>query len=249
MIALEKPSETTEIHTRLLRLGLAAEDSRAYWQRPEREGVETAFEERWFGSRAMARVRYLLLNFSHRFDAFPPARAVLHRWDPAEPRERALLCHWHVQLSDPLYREFSGSVLPQRRAHPTPTIDRTTTVRFVDRKTEGRWAPSTSQRMAAGLLSCATEAGLCEGNKTSRSLKLPRVSDRALGYLMHLLRGIHFQGSLRDNPYLGSVGIDPLEWESRVRKLPYVRFARMGNVHELEFEHPDLASWAEEVLS
>lgn len=197
----------------------------------------------------MARVRYLISNFAVRFEAYPDALKVLHRWNPADPRERFLLCHWHIQLSDPLYRDFTGSVLPQRRSHPEPTIDRTTTVRFVDRKTESRWAPSTSQRMAAGLMACACEAGLCEGNSSMRALKQPRVSDHALGYLLHLLRGTTIEGSLKDNPYLVSVGIDREEFERRVRRLSWMRYNRMGNVEELEFEYPNLLAWASEVLA
>lgn len=253
MIALEKLREATEIHTRMLRLGLGAEDSRAYWENANRqlseaERAKVAFEERWFGSRTMARVRYLVSNFIHRYDTYPRALQVLHRWNPVDPRERNVLCHWHVQLSDPLYREFTGSILPGRRLHPEPTIDRTTTLRFVDRKVEGRWASSTSQRMAAGLLACACEAGLCEGSSAVRPLRLPRVSDLALGYLLQLLREVEFEGSLRENPYLSSVGIDSVEWEQRLRRMPWVRYARAGNVHDLSFEHASLLEWAEAVL-
>ena len=42
----------------------------------------------------------------------------------------------------------------------------------------------------------ATEAGLCEGSKATRPLRLPAVSDRALGYLLHLLRMVEFEGTL-----------------------------------------------------
>lgn len=249
MIAVTKPAETTELHTRMLRMGLAAEDSRSYWEHADNEpSAEKAFEERWFGSRTMARVRTLMINFAHRFGTIPQARTALHRWNPADPRERNLVCHWHVQLSDPLYREFTGSILPQRRSHPEPTIDRTTTVRFVDRKTEGRWAPSTSQRMAAGLMSCACEAGLCEGSAAVRPLKLPRVGDRALTYLLYLLREVEFEGTLRENPYLASVGLNALEWEQRVRKLPGIHYARIGDVHELKFAHDNLLDWVREAV-
>ncbi len=249
MIVATRPSETTELHTRLLRLGLAAEESRAYFEHLDgHPGVEQAFEERWFGSRSMARVRYFLINFAYRFQAFPQACQALRRWKPSDPRERNILYHWHVQLSDPLYREFTGEVLPRRRAHPEPTIDRTTGLRFVDRKTGGRWAPATTLRMATSLLTCATEAGLCEGSSTVRPLKMPRVSDRALTYLLLLLREVEFAGTLRENPYLASVGIDSQEWEQRVRRLPGVHYARIGDVQELKFEHASLSDWAREAL-
>lgn len=242
-----RPAETTEIHTRMLRMGLAVDDSRTYWQHADRQPtVEAAFEQRWFGSRTMARVRYLVNNFVHRFGAFEPS--VLRRLSDLELKDRAVICHWHVQFSDPLYRAFTGEVLPGRRNHPRPTIDRTTVVRFVDRQTEGRWASSTSQRMAAGLMACATEAGLCEGSAATRPLKLPRVSDLALGYLLHLLREVKFAGTLRENPYLASVEIDGSEWDERLRRMPGVEYRRAGDVLELQWSCPDLAAWAAEAL-
>lgn len=247
-----RPREEVDIHTRMLRIGLAAEDSRAYWEQAGRElppgdRVRVAFEERWFGSRSMARVKYLVTNFSYRYDAFPEALRLLHRWNPTDLRDRTLLCHWHVQLSDPLYREFTSAVFAQRRIHPEPSIDRTTVVRWVEQKLEGRWSRSTSQRMASGLLGCATEAGLCEGTKAARPLRFPRVSDQALGYLLYLLREVEFEGTLRDNPYMVSVGLDEGLWEQRVRRLPWVRYRRVADVHDLRWEFANLRAWAEVV--
>ena len=249
-----KASEETAIHTRLLRIGLAEEDSRAYWAHADRilpfeERVTVAFQERWFGSRSMARVRYLLRNFQHRFEAFPGALPVLHRWAAEEIADRTLLCHWHVQLSDPLYREFTSSLLEQRRLRPQPNIDRNTAVRWVDDKMEGRWSSSTSQRMASGLLSCATEAGLCEGTKAVRGLNYPRVSGRALGSLLSLLKETASEGTLRDNPYTPPVGLQGEFWEERVRKLPWIEYRRMADLHDLKWEFESLEDWGREVLS
>lgn len=246
-------AEETNIHTRLLRIGLAEEDSRAYWaqadrQIPENERIELAFGERWFGSRTQARVRYLMNNLAYRFDAFPGCLEVLARWNPTDIVDRALICHWHVQLSDPLYREFTSAVLAARWHRPKPTIDRSATVRWVEQKTEGRWSSATAQRMAVGLLACAADAGLCEKTKDPRRLFYPRVSDHALAYLMYLLKDLHYEGTLKQNAYLMSVGIDGDLWEQRVRKLPWLEYRRMSDVHDLSWQFDSLQSWGQAVF-
>jgi hypothetical protein len=246
--------EEIAIHTRMLRIGLAESDSQVYWAQgdreiPEGEKVQVAFEERWFGSRTQARVRYLMNNLAARFDAFPGSLEVLARWNPTDIADRTVLCHWHVQLSDPLYREFTSNVLAARWHRPEPTIDRTSTVRWVEQKTEGRWSSATSQRMAVGLLATAAEAGLCEKTKSIRTLSYPRVSDLALGYLLYLLRDLKFEGNLKDNPYLLSVGLDGDLWEQRVRKLPWVDYRRMSDVHDLTWHFDSLSSWGQAVFA
>ncbi len=246
--------EEAKIHTRMLRIGLAVEDSRAYWQRAgtlddENDRIHTAFEERWFGSRTMARVRYLVNNFKYRFDAFPDSLPVLHRWNPSDIADRTVICHWHVQLTDPLYREFTSTLFNLRWHRPEPTIDRSSALRWVEEKTDGRWSSSTSQRMATGLLACAADANLCEETKRVRTLSYPRVSDLALSYLLYLLKDVEYEGSLKSNPYALSVGLDGELWEQRVRNLPSVHYRRMADVHDLEWKFESLSHWGKETFS
>ncbi len=66
---LDRPGEATTVHTCLLRLALGIEDSRSYWEHVDphvsiRERAELAFEQRWFGSKSLERVRRLLSNFA-----------------------------------------------------------------------------------------------------------------------------------------------------------------------------------------
>lgn len=246
-------AEVTELHTRLLRLGLAAEESRAYWreadpQQPQAERVERAFSERWFGSRSMTRVRYLVQNLDFRFLGWPQALEALKLWGPEDPATRALICHWHVQWSDPLYREFTGAWLPMRRAHPEPTADVDGIVRWLSAKFDGRWAPATTRRMATGLLSAATEAGLCAPGAGPRAVLRPAVPDEALAYLLHLLRRASFQGTLLENPYLLSVGLDAAALEARLsRGLPGLAYRRRGDVREFDWGAEDLPGWVKGV--
>jgi hypothetical protein len=249
----EEHAEQTEFHTRILRLALGIEESRAYWERVDPavaalapgERAARAFDERWFGPKSVERVKLLLANFAVRYDAYPPALAVLHRWNRMDGVTRALVCHWHLQLADPLYRRFSGEFLVARRAAPgVSEIRRDVVVRWVEERVPGRWGASTIIQFASKLLSAAFEAGLVGGTRDPRPIVLPRVSDLALGYCLHLLREVRFEGSLLANPYLASVGLGSDVVEARLRTLAGVRHHRMGDLHEFEWDAASLAEWA-----
>ena len=119
----DRPREATLMHTRLSRCALEVEDSRAFWARADEAtdvSAQQAFDEYWFGARSLARVEVLLANMRARFSAFPSALAVLHGWQHMSPETRRVICHWHLQLTDPLYRRFTGAYLVERRAGPGP---------------------------------------------------------------------------------------------------------------------------------
>lgn len=96
-LAVSGGSEVREVHTRLLRMGLVPDESQVYWRhapsdRHPGELVETAFQERWFGAKSMARVRYLLTGFGYRFYDFAGSLEALKSWDPADLHERQVVC-------------------------------------------------------------------------------------------------------------------------------------------------------------
>lgn len=245
-----RPAEVAEIHTRLLKCDLAIEDSRAYWPHTLTPPVTSAraFEEYWFGARSLARIKVLLANMRARFDAFPPALEVLARWSSMTPETRQLVCHWHLQLSDPLYREFTGAFLTDRRGHSRPEITRDAAIRWVSDRGPTRWTMTTRVQFASKLLSAAYAAGLVAGTRDPRALSLPRVPPEALAYLVHLLREVEFEGTLLSNPYLTSVGFEGPECESRLRALPSLDFDRQGDLTQFGFRHDGLVAWAEAEL-
>lgn len=242
-----RPTEERSVHTRLLKCALEVEESRAYW-RHAAPGVEVSsqavFEAWWFGAKSLDRVQVLLANFRARFDAFPQALQVLHRWRDMSPATRSLVCHWHLQLSDPLYRSFTGDYLVQRRAGPRPEVTRDLVVTWVGDQGPGRWTMPTRIQFASKLLSAAAAAGLVASTRDPRPLVLPRVDDLALGYLVHLLREVSFEGSLLENPYLRSVGLEGALLADRLRALPGLGFRRQANLLDLTWESPDLPAWA-----
>lgn len=242
----ERPTEERVLHTRLMKCALEVEESRAYWQRVEPGKAVTAqeaFESWWFGSLSLPATRVLLTNLRARFDAFPPSLRVLHAWADMDPGTRVLLCHWHLQLSDPLYRVFTGDWLVKRREGPQPAVTRDVVFQWVGEQGPGRWTVASRIQIASKLLSSAYAAGLVGGNRDPRPLVLPRVPDDALTYLLHLLRAVDFEGTLLNNPYLRSVGLAGALLEDRLRGLSSLTFRRQGSLVDFEWHHAGLEDW------
>ena len=245
--------EVDQFHTRLLRTSLAVEESRAYWERwragiPREQLAVIAFEERWFGNKSLSRVRQLVSEFGHRYDAYPVAFSLLLWWQPKDPVTRQNICHWHLQLTDPLYRAFTADFLEQRRTQGNLTVDRDVTVRWLNQHLKREWASATAFRMATGLVGASSAAGLTTENPGSRQLKYPKVTDEALGYWLHFLRHLSIKGTLLANAYFASVGLSEGFLEQRLRRLPELSFGRMGDLYDFGWHHEDLWSWAAQVL-
>lgn len=233
-------SEATERHTRILRLTLAVPESRAYWEAVDpvvggADRVERAFNQRWFGSKSLARVKLLLTNFAVRFDEYPEALETLRVWQPADPVTRSLVCHWHLQLADPLYREFTGRWLSDRVEAGRGSFDTATVARWLSTVGTDELASSTRFQFATKLLRAADEAGLLSPLRDGpRTAIAPRVPEEALRYLVRLLRQVTHQGDWRDNPYFRSVGLNTELIEVRLRRLPDVAYHRQGDLVEIE---------------
>ena len=173
------------------------------------------------------------------------ALEVLRRWREMTPQTRQALCHWHLQLTDPIYRRFTGDFLVSRRTGTHPKIDRDVVLRWLKREFPDRWGESTCIQFASKLLSAASEAGLVSARRDPRSLLYPKVPDVALAYLLHLLRGTTFAGTLTDNPYLASVGLTESFLDQRLRTLRGISFRRMGHLTEFNWAAPSLLAWAD----
>ncbi len=246
---MERPSEATTYHTRLLKCSLEIEHCREYWQHVSDFADECtardAFAEYWFGARSLPRVRLLVANFRDRFDRFPPALSVLHRWSSMDSGTRRLICHWHLQLADRLYREFSGTFLIDRLASGRSELTRDVVVRWIEQIAPQKWTTSTRIQFATKLLYSAYEAGILRGRRDPREWQAPRVTDEALGYILYLLRSIEFQGTLVNNPYLASIGVSGAELERRLRTFSDCPLRRQGELFEFAWRYGSLAEWAE----
>ena len=208
----DRPSEVTEMHTRLLRVTLEPEACATYWSHADpslsrADVAKRAFDEGWFGERSEARVHKLVDEFASRFDPFPDALNVLRGWSDMPLATCRLIAHWHIQLTDVFYRRFSGEFLPELHGAETPSLTREMVAAWVERIAPERWADSTKLKYAGNLITTAAEAGLLSQPMPRRTALLPDVPNDALAYLLHLLLDIGFDGSMTNNPYLRSVGL------------------------------------------
>jgi len=264
-LSIDYGAEVVQLHTRLMRVPLAIDESYSYWQycqpnilkfentKNKTEKInqlaEIAFEKRWFGSKSMARTELLLKEFSQRYDAYPVALSVLQQWQPRDLITRRNLCHWHLQLVDPLYRAFTDHYLGQRRTLSADIleamIDRDIVGRWVSQNMgRDHWSPATIARMATGLIAAAASAGLCSDKMGKRNLLYPQISDCAVEYWLYFLRHLTFDGTLLDNPYWRSVGLTGSLLETRLQRLPNIDFRRMGELTDFGWQCADLKDWA-----
>lgn len=245
---MERPSECVAINTFLLKCTLEIEHSRIYWQHAGPGAglidAQRVFEEFWFGSRSLPRVKYLLASLRLRFDAYPSSLPVLSGWQHMAVETRRAICHWHLQLADPLYRRFTGEFLVERRDQHRTDVTREVTTRWVEQQTDGRWGPAGCAKFASQLLSTASAAGLLATNRDPRPMRYPTIDDESLTYLMFLMRETEFEGTLVENPYLASVGLRDDILDRRLRRLTAMRFRRQGDLIDFDWQYSSLMDWA-----
>lgn len=249
----DRPSEATRMHTRLLKCTLEVDDSRSFWAHALSANGSTtarkAFDEYWFGGKSLGRVEVLMSNLRARYAEYPEALRVLAGWEDMDPDTRRLICHWHLQLSDPLYRAFTGVYLVDRRDAGRPSVTHDLVVSWVGERAGGRWNMATRIQFASKLLSSAFTAGLVGSTRDPRPLPFPRVTEPGLAYIMYLLREVTFEGTLLENPYLASVGLRGATLEDRLRNLSSLRFRRQGDLVEFGWRYGSLSEWASASVS
>jgi hypothetical protein len=108
---------------------------------------------------------------------------------------------------------------------------------------------ATRIQYASKLLSAAHGAGLIGATRDPRPLHFPRVGEHALTYIMYLLRGVSFAGTLLENPYLASVGLQQSTLEDRLRALSALRYRRQGNLIDFGWRFDGLEDWAATTLT
>lgn len=244
----ERPAETTEVHTRILRCMLAADDSAAYWRRvdpalPVQERARLAFEERWFGTKSEARVRTIVTDMVQRFDAYPESLALFQRVGRIPVGLRVYLCHLHTQLADPVYRAFTGEFLPGLRSQGRTTTDRASVAHWVEAAHPGRWSAVTCTKFASNLLATAFDVGLVQGRRDPRQLPSLSPPPLVVAYVLYLLRGVTIAGTLTENPYLRSLGLATESIGRMASSLEGVRVIELGDVAEVSFQEPSLSAW------
>jgi len=232
----------------MMKCTLEVDPSRSYWTAcAENSGCvskEYAFGASLFGSKSFLRVERLMADMRHRYDTFPFALAVLGQWHPMDLSDQSLICHWHTQLADPIYRRFTGEYLVERYYGPTGTVDNDLITRWIDTVVPGRWQIATRKKIASKMLTSALTAGIISSNRNPRLISFPKVSDRALSYLMFVLKEIEYDGTAISNLYLASVGLDSEEAIRRLRNIKNLGFRRQGSLVNFEWQYKSMMDWA-----
>ena len=243
-------TEVSKIHTRLLRSTLLEEDSQSFWRNyngeSQEEAVEKAYNDYWFGNANKATIKRTLGNLFERFVNFPQCLEVLKLWTDMTVQERAIICHWHVQMTDILYRRFTSEFLPSRFVYSPPTFHKDQAQQWVYGFMAEKWAGTTQAQMASKMLNCIRNTGLVSSeNKETIQLRYPLISNRCVTYLLYTLREITFNGSLLENPYFKSVGLTGSFLTSQVNQSPSISIQQTGDHTSFEWKHPSLIEWGQ----
>ena len=147
--------EASTFHTRLTKAGLAVEECRAYWERRRTQpapNAQTAFSEYWFGAKSLLWLQRLMADMRERFEAFPESLQVLASWNRMPASVRTTICHWHLQLADPLYRAFTGLYLPRRHRDGFESTSGEIVSQAIEEVCPDRWQVATRKQFARKLL-------------------------------------------------------------------------------------------------
>lgn len=172
-------------------MGLEATASRIYWNHadPSQSSSEhrsRAASESWFPDLSEARRNYLLREFDKRFS--PAHLRALKAALPEPGAATALVCHWHLQWSDPLYREFTSDYLVGAWARPDARLDVDAVQSWLQgRGSHSEWSASTLRRLSSGLLAAAGEAGFLKGAGRKKELRTVTVDPAGMDYLREQL--------------------------------------------------------------
>ena len=182
-----------------------------------------------------------------RYEAYPSALRVLSAWEDMPSATRPVICHWHLQLADPLYRKFTGEFLPDRDQGGFATLSRSVVARWIQDTCSDRWQTTTRNQFARKLLYSAADAGLLKTVGKEWSRATPRIDGVALTYLLYLLRETDFEGTLTNNAYLRSLGIDASLLATKLQASSAVQIHRQSDLVEFTWQYESLNDWAESI--
>ncbi len=194
-------------------MGLEASASRLYWAHVDpthslSERRQQAASETWFPELSEARRRYLLGELDKRFS--PAHLRALKALKPEAGAPTALICHWHLQWSDPLYREFTSDYLVGAWAQPDTGLNVDAVLGWLQgRGSYSEWSASTQRRLASGLLSTAVEAGFLKGSGRKKELRTVTVDGAGMDYLHSHLLSDEGEPGLGEEIFLSGTVSDP----------------------------------------
>ena len=247
----ERPREQTEMHTRLLKCALEVDDSRVYWTHADGSWSATAqqvFDEDRFGARSLARIDVLLSNMRARFDAFPPALPVLHRWPSMSPDARRVICHWHRPLTA-WYRSFTGAYLVGRRAGRRVEVTRDLVVGWIAEHGRDSWTMATRIQFAEQAALRCVLGGTDRCQPRPASGRRPACPGRCAASTCCISCGNSSSRHTADESLSCVGGARGRTFEQRVRALKGLEFRRQADLLDYAWRYPDLRTWADATVA
>jgi hypothetical protein len=202
----------TKEHMTMLRIGARIEESRSYIRNYQagytvKELKLKAWDEQWFGFIPESIFVRLIPAFHSRFGNYPEMVNVIQNGitKGLESYDFKMICNFHIQISDPYYRWFSGDYIPNRLDNGLQEITSTTTAVDFNTKFKKNIKANTLKHFAVNLLNSANDTGLLKGTKL-RVTQTPTVTVFFLGYLIYTLGSFDFpMADLINSPFIKSI--------------------------------------------
>jgi len=250
----------SEASTTMMKVGARLEESRSYlnfvnFEDSLKKQKEKAWNEQWFGFLPEQILETVVFALYQRFGQFPLIVKVLKTWidKGLDNHDFKLLCHFHIQLTEPYYRWATGQYFYQRYNEGFDDIPSNILGKQLEKAfgKEKDLSSQSYQRLARGILSTARDTGILKG-KAEKFFAHPLVSIEFLGYLVYALYHFKFPfGEFVTSPYIQSVIKD----EAQLRRL--LTDGQRKNWWEFNWDHglfslypkfSDIQQWYEEAF-
>ena len=168
---------TEKAHTDLLKVGARIQESKIYLQNrnfsiSKEDTVSKAFSEKWFGFKSQTYVKRLISRFELRFSKFPEAFLLLRSWvEKINLKDFKNICHFHIQLTDPYYRWFTGVYLGNLIFLGYEEIPTESLISSFEELVTTPMSVKVKRTLALRLKTAARDCGILEG-KTDKKISL-----------------------------------------------------------------------------
>jgi len=213
---------------------------------------KSAWSQQWFGFLSESIFNRLMPTLSNRFGKYSYLMEILQRWSfqGIENHDFKLICHFHIQISDPYYRWATGEYIPARFNEGIDEITKSSLAKALSTRTVNPLNANTLHKLSRNILTTARDTGLLQG-KTDKTIAIPASSVEVLGYLLYALRLFDFSMSeIPESPYIQSVFRNPgslrnLLTEGQAKN--WWEYNWEGRTFAINYAYADINPWFETI--
>ncbi|HRG77874.1 MAG TPA: hypothetical protein PLX69_25160 [Leptospiraceae bacterium] len=239
---------TEKAHTDLLKVGARIQESKIYllnrnFSVSKEDTVSKAFSEKWFGFKSQTYVKRLISRFELRFSKFPEAFLLLRSWvEKINLKDFKNICHFHIQLTDPYYRWFTGIYLGNLIFLGYEEIPTEALISSFEELVTTPMSVKVKRTLALRLKTAARDCGILEG-KTDKKISLSTPGIIVLYYILFVLRQIGFPSSdIPSSPYIKSFYPKEFQFFHAMQvgsSMGYWTYEYAGNIFHYELKFSD----------